>query len=149
MRARHLLITLIGAVSGVCFAVLAARAIGELVITPNHFQPAAVVVGIICAVLSYVCFRAATSGRTDQTSFQRGLIGGILGIFAGSIIVLLAYLFYRNGARAQFAHAVGLHFQQVTLGRLLTVLVLLGFGGGFALRLPSPRKKRGGLRDAS
>ncbi len=149
MHARHLVIALIASVAGVCFAVLAARAIGVLVITPNHFHLGAVIAAVVCACMSYICFRAATSGRTDQTSFQRGLIGGILGMFAGSIIVLLAYLFYRNGARAQFAHAVGLHFSQVTPGRLLAVLALLGFGAGFSLRLPGPRKTMRGTGNSA
>jgi amino acid transporter len=131
---------LIGSVFGVCFAVLAARAIGVLSITPGHFQFVAVVVALACACLAYTCFRCATSGRTDHASFQRAMVGGVLGAFAGLVILLLAYLFYRNGARAQFAHAIGLHFQQVTLGLLLAALALLGFGAGFSLRLPRPSK---------
>jgi len=147
VRARRWLITIIGAVSGVCFAFLAARAIGVLVITPNHYAAGAVTCAVVCACLSYASFRAGMSGRTDHASFQQAMVGGILGAFGGLVVMLLAYVFYRNGARAQFAHAVGLHFQQVTLGRLLAALVLLGFGGGFALRLPIPRKRRAGLSD--
>jgi hypothetical protein len=135
VHGRRWSIPLIGAVSGVCFAVLAARAVGVLFITPGHFRADSAVFAAIGALFSYLSFRAARLGRTDQASFQHALVGGLIGAFAGLLIVLGAYVMYRNAARAYFAHPIGLRFQQVTLGTLLVALVLLGFGAGFALRM--------------
>jgi divalent metal cation (Fe/Co/Zn/Cd) transporter len=132
---------MIGAVSGVCFAVLAARAIGVLVITPGHWRASSAVFAAVGAVFSYFSFRAARLGRTDHASFQHGLAGGVIGAFAGVLIAFVAYLLYRNGARAYFAHPLGLHFQQVTLGILMAALMFLGFGAGFALRMPTLHRK--------
>jgi hypothetical protein len=99
------------------------------------------VVAAIGVFFSYLSFRAARLGRPDHTSFQRALLGGVIGALAGVLIVVVAYVLYRDGARAYFAHPVGLHFQQVTLGILTAALVLLGFGAGFALRMPTMHKR--------
>jgi len=84
--------------------------------------------------LSYLSFRAATAGRTDESSFLRALWGGVGGALVGLLVVVVAYVLFRQGARAYLAHPVGLRFSQVTLGRLLLAFLFLGFGAGFAIR---------------
>ncbi len=132
---------MIGAVSGVCFAALAARSISVLAITPNFFRLSSIVFAAVSACLSYVAFRAATSGRTDTASFQRALLGGMGGAFVGLIIVLLAYTMFRQAARGYFAHPVGLRYSQVTMLRLFVAFLCLGFAAGFALRTQKLRKR--------
>lgn len=94
---------MIGALSGVCFATLAARSISVLAITPHFFRISSVVFAAVSAWLSYVAFRAATSGRTDPASFQRALLGGVGGTLVGFIIVIIAYAMFGQATRAYFA----------------------------------------------
>jgi hypothetical protein len=132
---------MIGAVSGVCFAAVAARSISVLAITPHFFRISSVVFAAVSACLSYVAFRASTSGRTDKESFLRALLGGVGGALIGLIIVSVAYVMFRGATRAHFAHPLGLHFSQVTMFRLLVAFLCLGFGAGFALRMQTLRQR--------
>lgn len=134
MHARRWLAAILGAVFGVCFAALAAGGISVLVITPHHWRASSFVFAVVCACLAYLSFRAATSGRTDHASFQRALVGGVGGAFVGFLVVLVAYLMYRQEARGHFVHPLGLHSSQVSMAVLMAALVCLGFGAGFALR---------------
>lgn len=141
MGGRRWLVSIIGAVSGVCFAALAARSISVLAITPHFFTASSVVFAAVSACLSYVAFRASTSGRTDQESFLRALLGGVGGALVGLIVVIVAYAMFRQATRAYFAHPLGLHFSQVTTLRLLVAFLFLGFGAGFALRMRTLRRR--------
>jgi hypothetical protein len=135
VRGRGWAITIIGAVSGVCFAALAARAISVLAITPNFFRASSLVVAIITAFLSYVAFRAATSGRTDEESFLRALAGGVGGALLAFMILAVGYIMFRQAIRAYLAHPIGLRFSQVTMVELVVALLCLGFAAGFVLRM--------------
>jgi hypothetical protein len=141
VRERRWLVSMIGAVSGVCFAALAARSISVLAITPHFFKVSSLVFAVIAASLSYISFRASTSGRTDEASFLRALSGGVGGALVGLIIVIVAYAMFREATRAYFAHPLGLHFSQVTTFRLVAGLLCLGFGAGFALRMQRLRER--------
>jgi hypothetical protein len=142
VRGRHWLVAIIGAVFGVCFAALAALSISVLAITPHYFRLSSLVFTIVSGCFSYLAFRAATSGRVDEESFQQASLGGLGGAFAGFIIVCVAYLMFRQTARAYFAHPLGVHFSQLTMSRLLISLVCLGFGAGFSLRMQTLRRRR-------
>ena len=142
MPGRHWLVAIIGAVFGVCFAALAARSISVLAITPHYFRISSLVFAIVSGCLSYLAFRAATSGRTDERSLHRASMGGLGGAFVGFAIACTAYLMFRQTARAYFAHPLGMHFSQLTMSRLLIALVCLGFGAGFALRMQTLRRRR-------
>lgn len=141
MRARGWATILIGAVSGVCFAALAARSISVLAITPHFFRASSLLVAIVTAFLSYVAFRAATSGRTDEESFLRALAGGVGGALVGFVVVAVGYLMFRQATRAYFAHPIGLRFSQVTMFELVVALLCLGFAAGFVLRLATLRDR--------
>ena len=141
MRGLRWLFSIIGAVYGTCFAALAARGISVLAITPHFFRISSIIFAVVGAWLSYVSFRAATSGRTDAASFQRALLGGVDGALAGFIIVVIGYVMFGQAIRAYFAHPIGVHFSEVTMPRLLVSLVCLGFGAGFALRLQRLRRR--------
>jgi hypothetical protein len=132
---------MIGAVSGVCFAALAARSISVLAITPHFFRISSLVFAVVAACLSYLSFRAATSGRMDKASFLRGLSGGVGGALFGLIIVIIAYAMFREATRAYFAQLLGLHFSQVTIMRLLVALLFLGFCAGFVLGMQKLRER--------
>ncbi len=141
MRGKRLLVTIVGAISGVCFAALAARSLGVLVITPGHVRVSSIVFALIAGYFSYRSFRAATSGATDTASIHQAVMGGVAGAVAGLIIVAVAYAMFNQTSRAYFAHPLGLHFQQLRMGSLLVSLMCLGFGAGFALRMPTRRKR--------
>jgi hypothetical protein len=134
-------VTIIGAVSGVCFAALAARSIGVLAITPHFFRASSLALAVVTSCLSYVAFRAATSGRTDEESFLRALSGGVGGALVALIIVIVSYAMFRESTRAYFAHPIGLHFSQVTNFRLILGLLLFGFAAGFVLRTVTLRDR--------
>jgi uncharacterized membrane protein len=131
---------IVGAVSGVCFAALAARSIGVLAITP-HFRASSLVFAVVTFCLSYVAFRAATSGRTDEETFLRALAGGVGGALVALIIIGSSYVMFRQATRAYFAHPIGLHFSQVTMSRLVTAFLCLGFAAGFVLRMQTVRRR--------
>ena len=69
MGGRRWLVSMIGAVSGVCFAALAARSISVLAITPHFFRASSVVFSVVSACLSYVAFRASTSAGRIKRAF--------------------------------------------------------------------------------
>ncbi len=132
---------MIGAVSGVCFAALAARALGVLLLTPR-FRAFSLVYAAITAVLSYFSFRAATAGQTDEASFLRAFWGGCGGASAGLLIVFAAYVMFRDGVRVYLARPLGLHLSEVTMFRVVVASLLLGFATGFALRTPTHGRDR-------
>lgn len=134
IRGTRVLFTIIGAVSGVCFAVLAARAISVLVITPHHFRASSLGFALVTGVLSYRSFGAATRGRTDAANFQRALLGGVVGAVAGFLIVVVLYAMFGQATRYYIAHAFGLYGWQTSMSQLLVAFVCLGFGAGFSLR---------------
>lgn len=96
---------------------------------------------VVTAVLSYVAFRAATSGRTDEESFLRAMAAGVGGALVGFVAVAVAYLMFRQATRAYFAHAIGLRFSQVTMLELVVALLCLGFAAGFVLRMSTLRDR--------
>ena len=139
VRGRGWATIVIGAVSGVCFAALAARSISVLAITPHHFRLSSLVVAIIMVFLSYLAFRAATSGRTDEESFLRACATGVGGSLLAFGVIAVMFIMFRQAMRAYFAHPIGLHFSQVTMIELVVALLCLGFAAGFVLRLATLR----------
>lgn len=130
---------IVGAVSGVCFAAVAAHGLAAAWITPHFSRPWSVGYIVIAAVFSYSCFRAATSGRTDETSFLHALWGGFGGMVAGFAIVCAGYAMVRDSIRIYVARPLGLHLSQVTMTRLVLAFLLLGLAAGFALRTRTQR----------
>ncbi len=123
------------------FALVAVRCVNVLVVRLVQSRASSVVLALIAAWLAYQAVRAATLGAADEGSILRGLEGGIIGAFMGILVVGTAFAMFAQGARAYFAHPLGLHFSDVTMFRLLMGLVWLGFCAGFVLRLPKLRAK--------
>jgi hypothetical protein len=144
VRARRWVVTLIGAVSGVCFAALAARSLGAMTLTPHFSRPLSLTYAAITAVLSYISFRAATAGRTDVASVLRALWGGFAGAAAGLVIVFASYLMFRDSVRVYICRPLALHLSQVTMFRLVLGFLCLGFAAGFALRIQKQENGRAG-----
>jgi hypothetical protein len=133
--------TIIGAVSGVCFAALAARCLSVVAISPHYWRTSSVVYAAITAILSYFAFRASTSGQTDEDSFMRAMWGGSAGAVVGALVIFAVFALFRENARAYFARPMGLHLSQVTNFRLIAAFLFLGFSGGFALRAQTTQKR--------
>ncbi len=135
------IVLVIGAVSGVCFGAIAAGAISVLATSPHFFRLSSLVFAIVAGCLSYVAFRAATSGRTDEEAFVRALAGGLAGAVIALVVVIASYVMFRQATRAYFAHPIGLRFPQVSNVTLVAALLWLGFAAGFVLRIDKPRDR--------
>ncbi len=136
MKAGRWIVAIIGVAAGLSFATVAALSLGVLAVTAGHFRASSVVFAVISLWLAYRSLHAATRSRSDEESVVRGLQAGIAGALVGLLIVFAGFAMFAQSIRAYFAHPVGLHFSDVTMFRLLVALVWLGFGAGFALRIP-------------
>jgi hypothetical protein len=133
-------VAIVGAVSGVCFAALAARCLSVVAISPHYWRTSSVVYAAITAVLSYLAFRTATSGSAEEDDFMRAMWGGLAGAVVGVVIIFAVLALFRENARAYLARPMGFHLSQVTNLRLVAAFFLLGFGAGFAIRTPTEKR---------
>ncbi len=144
MTATRVLIIGISAATGTCFAVLAGLSISAIAVPVRRFHVASIVVAAVAICLGWQAFRAAMAGVTDEKTEETvvaPLVRGIVGAFVGLIFIVALILMFGPDARGFLAHAVGKPTSSFTPIRLLAAAVLLGFGTGFVVRLPSATKQ--------
>jgi hypothetical protein len=140
LTATRVLIIGISAATGTCFAVLAGLSISAIAVPVRRFHVASIVVAAVAICLGWQAFRAAMAGVTDEKTEETvvaPLVRGIVGAFVGLIFIVALILMFGPDARGFLAHAVGKPTSSFTPIRLLAAAVLLGFGTGFVVRLPS------------
>jgi hypothetical protein len=143
LTAARVLIIGISAATGTCFAVLAGLSISAIAVPVRRFHVASIVVAAVAICLGWQAFRAAMAGVTDEKTETviAPLLRGIVGAFVGLIFIVAVLLMFGPDARGFLAHAVGKPTSSFTPIRLLAAAVLLGFGTGFVVRLPSATKQ--------
>jgi len=144
LTATRVLIIGISAATGTCFAVLAGLSISAIAVPVRRFHVASIVVAAVAIFLGWQAFRAAMAGVTDEKTEETvvaPLVRGIVGAFVGLIFIVALILMFGPDARGFLAHAVGKPTSSFTPIRLLAAAVLLGFGTGFVVRLPSATKQ--------
>ena len=144
MTAARVLIIGMSAATGTCFAILAGLSISAIAVPVRRFHVASIVVAAIAICLGWQAFRAAMTGVTDEKTEETvvaPLLRGIVGAFVGLIFIVALLLMFGPDARGFLAHAVGKPTSSFTPVRLLAAAVLLGFGTGFVVRLPSVTKQ--------
>jgi hypothetical protein len=140
----RVLIIGISAATGTCFAILAGLSISAMAVPIRRFHVASIVVAAVAICLGWQAFRAAMAGVTDEKTEETviaPLVRGIVGAFVGLIFIVALILMFGPDARGFLAHAVGKPTSSFTPIRLLAAAVLLGFGTGFVVRLPSATKQ--------
>jgi hypothetical protein len=96
-----------------------------------------VVIAVVAICLGLMAFRAAIAGNTDEETAVASLRRGIIGAFIGLLVIAAFLLMFRTDTQGFLAHAMGKPASSFTTFRLLMASVLLGFGAGFVVRLPS------------
>ena len=132
------------AATGTCFAILAGLSISAIAVPVRRFHVASIVVAAVAICLGWQAFRAAMTGVTDEKTEETvvaSLLRGIVGAFVGLIFIVALLLMFGPDARGFLAHAVGKPTSSFTPVRLLAAAVLLGFGTGFVVRVPSATKQ--------
>ncbi len=137
MTGARILITGISAATGTCFAVLAGLSISAVAFPVRRFHVFSIVVAAVAICLAYLAFRAAIAGKTDEETLAASLHRGIIGAFVGLIVMVAFLIMFRPDTYAFLAHALGKPASSFTTFRLLVASVLLGFGAGFVLRMPT------------
>ena len=144
MTGARVLIIGISAATGTCFAVLAGLSISAMAVPVRRFHVASIVLAAVPICLGWLAFRAAMAGVTDQETEETvvaPLLRGTVGAFVGLIFIVALLLMFGADARSFLAHAVGKPTSSFTPVRLLAAAVLLGFGTGFIVRVPSATKQ--------
>ena len=144
MTGKRVLMVAISAATGTCFAVLAGLSISDVVAPFRRFHVASLVIAVVTLFLAYLAFRAAISGKSGGVTVLASLLRGILGAFAGLIVMSLFLLMFGSDTLEFLAHAVGRPAVSFTTSRLLVAAALLGFGTGFVVRRSQPAPKAGG-----
>ena len=129
----------ISTVTGACFAVLAGMSLSAVVMPVRAFHPLSIVIAAAAVILGYLAFRSALTGSTGNRSLADSLRNGILGAFAGLLIMFLFLIGFKSGTQDLLAHSLGRPGSTFTINRLLVASVLLGFGTGFVVRRPKER----------
>jgi len=144
LTAARVLIIGISAATGTCFAVLAGLSISAMAVPIRRFHVASIVVAAGAICLGWQAFRAAMAGVTGEESEETmvaPLLRGTVGALVGLIFIVALLLMFGTDARGFLAHAVGKPTSSFTPVRLLAAAVLLGFGTGFIIRVPSATKQ--------
>jgi hypothetical protein len=129
------IVTVVGAVAGLYFAVLCVFSIAAVVL-PRHVPKVyAAIFALVTAYFTYLGMRAAVVGSNDEDDMVSALCHGTIGGLAAVLIVIALYFMFGLSVHAFFAHSVGLHPSQVTMFRLLIAFVCFGFGAGFVQRM--------------
>jgi hypothetical protein len=130
----------ISAATGTCFAVLAGLSISAMAVPVRRFHVASIVLAAVAICLGWLAFRAAMAGVPDEETAEtvvEPLRGGMVGAFVGLIVIVALLIMFGAEARGFLAHALGKPTSSFTPFRLLAAAVLLGFGTGFVVRVPS------------
>lgn len=134
---RRFLLIVISALTGACFAVLAALSIAAAIHPPRRFHPFSVVIAVVSVVFGFIALRAAIKGRhEEEMALVNALRRGMFGAFVGLVAMVVVFLFFRPDENALFAHALGDPAYIFTDFRLLAGSVLLGFGTGLVVGMP-------------
>ena len=100
--------------------------------------------------LSRVAGVPGDNGRRHQRKTEETvvvpLLRGVVGAFVGLIFIVALLLMFGVEARGVLAHAVGKPTSSFTPVRLLAAAVLLGFGTGFVIRVPSATRQPPSLK---
>ena len=115
-----------------------------MVVPVRRFHVASIVVAAVATFLAWLAFRAAKAGVTDEeteVTVLAPLHRGMVGAFVGLIFIVALLLMLGADARGFLAHAVGKPTSSFTSVRLLAVAVLLGFGIGFVIGVPSAQAR--------
>lgn len=139
---RRVLIILISAVTGVCFAALAGLSISEILFPVRGFHVMSVIVAVFSVIFGYLAFRAAIFGKTNAEALAISLHGGVIGAIIGLFAIILLIVMFQHDLQAYLAHSLGKRASILSEYRLLVIFVLLGFGVGFVARVPSSRNSR-------
>jgi hypothetical protein len=134
----------ISAATGTCFAVLAGLSISAMVVPVRRFHVASIVLAAVAICLGWMAFRAAMAHVTEEETEETvvgPLLHGMVGAFVGLIFIVALLLMFGADARGFLAHALGKPTSSFTPLRLLAAAVLLGFGTGFVIRVPSATKQ--------
>jgi hypothetical protein len=133
----------ISAATGTCFAVLAGLSISAMAVPVRRFHVASIVLAAVAICLAWLAFRAAMADITDEGTedIVIALHRGMVGAFVGLIFIVALLLMFGADARGFLAHALGKPTSSFTPFRLLAAAVLLGFGTGFVIRVPSATKQ--------
>ncbi len=149
MTAARVLIIGVGAATGTCFAVLAGLSISAIAVPVRRFHVASIMVAAVAICLGWQAFRATMAGVTNEKTEETvvvPLLRGIVGAFVGLIFIVALLLMFGVEARGVLAHAVGKPTSSFTSVRLLAAAVLLGFGTGFVIRVPSATRQPPSLK---
>ncbi len=133
----RVLIIGISAATGACFAVLAGLSISAMVLPVRRFHSFSLVIAVAAVCLGCLAFRAAIAGRTDEETMAASLRRGVLGALIGLAGIVAVLLMFSSDTHGYVAHALGRSASSFTTFRLLLGAVLLGFGSGFVVRMPS------------
>jgi hypothetical protein len=134
----------ISAATGTCFAVIAGLSISAMVVPIRRFHVASIVLAVVAICLGWLAFRAAMADVTEEETEEAvvaPLVRGVVGAFVGLIFIVALLLMFGADARGFLAHALGKPTSSFTPFRLLAAAVLLGFGTGFVIRVPSATQK--------
>jgi hypothetical protein len=139
----RVLIIGISAATGTCFAILAGLSISAMAVPVRRFHVASIVLAAVAICLGWLSFRAAMAGVTDEETEElvAPMLRGMVGAFVGLIFIVALLLMFGADARGFLAHALGKPTSSFTPFRLLAAAVLLGFGTGFVVRVPSATKQ--------
>jgi hypothetical protein len=130
----------ISAATGTCFAIIAGLSISAMVVPIRRFHIASIVLAAVAICLGWLAFRAAMADVTEEETEEgvvAPLVRGMVGAFVGLIFIVALLLMFGADARGFLAHALGKPTSSFTPFRLLAAAVLLGFGTGFVIRVPS------------
>jgi uncharacterized membrane protein len=132
----RVVVTAISASTGTCFAVLAALSIRAAAFPARRLHIFSVVIAAVAIGFGYLAFRAALAGQTNEETVTTSLRRGMVGAFAGLIVMIVFLLFFGPDTRAFLAHALNKTASSFTDLRLMVAAVLLGFGTGFVMGIP-------------
>ena len=138
MSARYL-ITVISALAGTCFAVLAGLSLSAVIFPVRRFQALSVVIAVAALWLGYLAFRAALAGDVGEGAALRAFHRGVGGALIAVLVMTALLLLFGSATRAFIAHSFGKSTMALPTFRLLLLSALLGFGAGFVLRMPRQR----------
>ena len=132
----RMVIIIISAVTGTCFAVLAGLSISAIITPFRSVHAFSFVIALVSICIAYLALRAAKAGRTGKGTAAASLASGIVGALVGLLAMMAILLMFRPDAQSFLAHCLGKPASGFTTTRLMVVAVLLGFGTGFVARVP-------------
>lgn len=142
MAGARVLVTGISAATGTCFAGLAGLSLSAIVVPVRRVHIFSVIIAAVAVYLAYIAFRAATRGRTDEDTVVASLRRGITAAFICLLFSLVLLVLFGSETSRVLAHALGNRTSNFTPFRILLALVLLGFGTGFVIRMPTHASER-------